>query len=104
MDSSTPPDRLRPGVVFRYGALFSLGAPPLVTQFGNLVDDLPGYLSRLQDRSSRFRELNDRYNISDQLQGLVGTLPSRPGSGVLRLTGRVFGAVFNSLTLLVFTI
>jgi predicted PurR-regulated permease PerM len=127
MDSSTPPDRLRPGVVFRYGALFSLGAaatviglysldtvrailvrilialfiavsldpavrwlarrgvrrglavtlifvlalllgaaflvsviPPLVTQFGNLVDDLPGYLSRLQDRSSRFRELNDR--------------------------------------------
>lgn len=171
MDSSTPPDRLRPGVVFRYGALFSLGAaatiiglyalytvrailvrvlvalfiavsldpavrwlarrgmrrgfavtliflvalllaaaffvsvtPPLVTQFGNLVDDLPGYLSRLQDRSSRFRELNDRFNISDQLQGLVGTLPSRLGSGVLGFTSRVFGAVFNSLTVLVFTI
>jgi predicted PurR-regulated permease PerM len=171
MDSSTPPDRLRPGVVFRYGALFSLGAaatiiglyalytvrailvrvlialfiavsldpavrwlakrgmrrgfavtlifllalllaaaffisvtPPLVTQFGNLVDDLPGYLSRLQDRSSPFRELNDRYNVSDQLQGLVGTLPSRLGSGVLSFTGRVFGAVFNSLTVLVFTI
>src|ERR671913_88277 len=114
MDPSTPPDRLRPGLVFRYGALFSLGAaatviglyalytvrailirilialfiavsldrgvrqlprrgmrrgvaapliflpafplasafllsviPPLVTQFGNLVDDLPGYLARL---------------------------------------------------------
>src|ERR671911_470645 len=98
MDSSTPPDRLRPGVVFRYGALFSLGAPPLVTQFGNLVDDLPGYLSRLQDRSSRFRELNDRYNISDQLQGLVGTLPSRLGSGVLSLPGRVFGAGFKNPT------
>ena len=109
MDPSTPPDRLRPGLVFRYGALFSLGAaatvvglyslytvrailvrilvglfiavsldpavrllvrrgmrrgfavtlifllafalaaaffisvtPPLVSQFGNLVDDLPG--------------------------------------------------------------
>ena len=26
MEPSTPPDRLRPGLVFRYGALFSLGA------------------------------------------------------------------------------
>ncbi|HEX3213769.1 MAG TPA: AI-2E family transporter, partial [Actinomycetota bacterium] len=171
MDPSTPPDRLRPGLVFRYGALFSLGAaatiiglyalytvravlirilialfiavsldpavrqlarrgmrrgvavtlifllffalaaaffisvtPPLVTQFGNLVDDLPGYLTSLQGRSSQFRELNDRYNISDQLQGLVGTLPSRLGSGLLGVTGRVFGAVFNGLTVLVFTV
>ncbi len=171
MDPSTPPDRLRPGLVFRYGALFSLGAaatiiglyslytvrailvrilvalfiavsldpavrllvrrgmrrgfavtlifllafalaaaffisvtPPLVTQFGNLVDDLPGYLTRLQSRSSQFRELNDRYNLSDQLQGMVGTLPSRLGSGVLGFTSRVFGAVFNGLTVLVFTV
>jgi predicted PurR-regulated permease PerM len=171
MDPPTPLDRLRPGLVFRYGALFSLGAattiiglyalytirailvrvlvalfiavsldpavrqlarrgmrrgfavtliflvafglaaaffisviPPLVTQFGNLADDLPGYVTRLQDRSSQFRELNDRYNISDQLQGLVGTLPSRLGSGLLGFTSRVFGAVFNSLTVLVFTV
>jgi predicted PurR-regulated permease PerM len=158
MDPSTPPDRLRPGLVFRYGALFSLGAaatiiglyslytvrailvrilvalfiavsldpavrqlakrgvrrglavtlifalalllvsaflisviPPLVSQFGNLVDDLPGYLTRLQSRSY-------------QLQGMVGTLPSRLGSGVLGFTSRVFGAVFNGLTVLVFTV
>src|SRR5829696_6823123 len=171
MVPSTPPDRLRPGVLFRWGALFSLGAastliglyalysvrailvrilvalfvavsldpavralerrglrrgfavtlifllafalvtafllsviPPLVTQFSNLVDDLPGYLGRLQDRSAQFRQLNDRFNVSDQLQGLVGTLPGRLGSGLLGFTGRVFGAVFNSLTILVFTI
>jgi predicted PurR-regulated permease PerM len=171
MDPTTPPDRLRPATVFRYGALFSLGAaatliglyalytvrailvrilialfiavsldpavrqlakrgmrrgfavtlifvlalalaaaflisviPPLVTQFGNLVDDLPGYLGRLQDNSSQFRELNDRYNVSDQLQGMVGTLPSRLGTGLLGFTGRVFGAVFNGLTVLVFTL
>jgi predicted PurR-regulated permease PerM len=78
--------------------------PPLVTQFRNLVDDLPSYLSRLQDRSAQFRELNDRFNVSQQLEGLVGTLPSRVGSGVLGVTSRVFGAVFNSLTILVFTI
>ncbi|HJW62577.1 MAG TPA: AI-2E family transporter, partial [Actinomycetes bacterium] len=148
MEPSTPPDRLRPALLFRWGALFSLGAattviglyalytvrailvrilialfiavsldpavrllarrgiprgvavtlilglaialvaaflisviPPLVTQGRNLIDDLPGQLSRLQDRSSQFRELDDRYNISDQLQGLVGTLPSRLGTG-----------------------
>src|SRR5215216_4750463 len=78
--------------------------PPLVDQFSNLADDLPGYLTRLQERSSQFRELNDRFNVSDQLQGLVGTLPGRLGTGVLGFTSRVFGAVFNSLTVLVFTI
>jgi predicted PurR-regulated permease PerM len=171
MVPSTPPDRLRPAHLFRWGALFSLGAattviglyalytvrailirvlialfiavsldpavrllarrglrrglavtlifllafalaagfllsviPPLVDQFRNLVDDLPGYLTRLQARSAQFRQLNDRFNVSDQLQGLVGTLPSRVGTGVLGVTGRVFGAVFNSLTVLVFTV
>jgi predicted PurR-regulated permease PerM len=78
--------------------------PPLVTQGRNLIDDLPEYLGNLQDRSSRFRQLDDRYNISDQLQGLAGTLPSRLGSGLLGFTSRAFGAVFNSLTILVFTI
>jgi predicted PurR-regulated permease PerM len=78
--------------------------PPLVTQGRNLADDLPDYLGRLQDRSSQFRQLNDRYNITDQLQGLATTLPSRLGTGLLGFTSRVFGAVFNSLTVLVFTI
>jgi predicted PurR-regulated permease PerM len=171
MVPSTPPDRVRPALLVRSGALVSLGAaatliglyaaytvrailvrilialfiavsldpavrlltrrglrrgvavtlifllafalaagfllsviPPLVTQFGNLVDDLPDYLARLQDRSAQFRELNDRFNVSDQLQGLVGTLPSRLGTGLLGFTSRVFGAVFNGLTVLVFTV
>jgi predicted PurR-regulated permease PerM len=171
MVPSTPPDRPRPSVLFRWGALVGLGAattliglyalytvrailvrilialfiavsldpavrwltrrgmrrgvavtlifllafafaagfllsviPPLVTQGRNLVDNVPEYLGRLQGRSSQFRELDDRYNISDQLQGLVGTLPSRLGTGVLGFTGRVVGAVFTGLTVLVFTI
>jgi predicted PurR-regulated permease PerM len=171
MAPSTAPDRPRPAVLFRWGALVSLGAattviglyalysvravlvrvlvalfiavsldpavrflarrgmrrgvavtlifvlafglvagflvsviPPLVTQFRTLVEDLPEYLSRLQGRSSQFRQLDDRFNVSQQLEGLVGTLPSRLGSGLLGITGRVFGAVFNALTVLVFTI
>jgi predicted PurR-regulated permease PerM len=171
MVPSTPPDRLRPGLLFRWGALFSLGVaatviglyalytvrailvrllvalfiavsldpavrflarrrvrrgvavtlifllafglaaaflisviPPLVTQFRTLVEDLPGYLSRLQERSSQFRELDQRFDISRQLEGLVGSLPGRLGTGLLGFAGRVFGAVFNSLTVLVFTV
>ncbi|HWD43686.1 MAG TPA: AI-2E family transporter [Actinomycetota bacterium] len=78
--------------------------PPLVSQGRNLADDLPDYLTRVQRQSSQYRELNDRYNISDQLQGLATNLPGRLGSGLLGFTGRVFGAVFNGLTVLVFTI
>jgi predicted PurR-regulated permease PerM len=90
---------------FVLGAAFLLSViPPLVTQGGNLIDDLPRYLDRLQTNSSQFRELDDRYNVSEQLQGLAGTLPGRLGSGLLGFTSRVFGAVFNSLTILVFTV
>jgi predicted PurR-regulated permease PerM len=92
-------------LAFALAAAFLISViPPLVTQGRSLADDLPGYLGRLQGRSSQFRELNDRYNISDQLQGLVGSLPGRLGSGLLGFTSRVFGAVFNSLTVLVFTV
>jgi predicted PurR-regulated permease PerM len=92
-------------LAFALAAAFLISViPPLVTQFRNLSDDLPGYFTRLQGRSSQFRELNDRYHVSDQLRGLVGTLPGRLGSGVLGFTSRVFGAVFNTLTVLVFTV
>jgi predicted PurR-regulated permease PerM len=92
-------------LAFGLAAAFLLSViPPLVTQGRNLIDDLPEYLGRLQDRSSQFRRLDDRYNISEQLQGLAGTLPTRLGTGLLGFTSRVFGAVFNSLTILVFTI
>jgi predicted PurR-regulated permease PerM len=85
------------------GFLYSV-IPPLVSQFQTLAADLPEYLARLQDRSARFRELDDRFNLSSQLQGLVGTLPSRLGTGLLGFTGRLFGALLNGLTVLVFTI
>jgi predicted PurR-regulated permease PerM len=92
-------------LAFALAAAFLISViPPLVTQGRNLADDLPDYLGRLQDRSSQFRQLNDRYNVTDQLQGLATTLPSRLGTGLLGFTGRVFGAVFNGLTVLVFTI
>jgi predicted PurR-regulated permease PerM len=78
--------------------------PEMVTQFRALLDDLPGYLADLQDRSGQFRELNDRFDLSNRLQGVIGGLPAQLGSGLLGFTGRVFGAIFSTLTVLVFTI
>jgi predicted PurR-regulated permease PerM len=78
--------------------------PAMVSQFRGLVDDLPGYLTQLQDRSTRFRELSDRYNLTKQIQSIISSLPSRLGSGLFGLTGRIFGALFSTLTVLVLSI
>ena len=77
--------------------------PSLVNQGRQLIDDLPGYLAELQARSAQFRRLNDRFNLTNQLQGVIGGVPSRIGTGVLGFTGRLFGALFSALTVLVFT-
>jgi predicted PurR-regulated permease PerM len=78
--------------------------PAMVSQFRGLIDDLPGYLRQLQSRSSRYRELSDRYNLTKQIQSIISSLPSRLGSGLFGLTGRVFGALFSTLTVLVLSI
>jgi predicted PurR-regulated permease PerM len=78
--------------------------PAMVSQFRGLVDDLPRYISQLQDRSSRFRELSDRYNLTQQVQNIIRSVPSKLGSGLFGLTGRIFGAVFSTLTVLVLSI
>jgi predicted PurR-regulated permease PerM len=78
--------------------------PAMVSQFRGLVDDLPRYLSQLQDRSSRFRALSDRYNLTKQIQSIISSAPSRLGSGLFGLTGRIFGALFSTLTVLVLAI
>jgi predicted PurR-regulated permease PerM len=77
--------------------------PRLVAQGRDLIADLPGYLDDLQARSAQFRGLNDRFNLSSQLQSIIGSVPSRIGTGVLGFTGRLFGALFSTLTVLVFT-
>jgi predicted PurR-regulated permease PerM len=92
--------------VVAFGALLAFlisVIPSLIEQGRELIDDLPGYLTELQTRSRQFRGLNDRFNLTSQLQGMIGSVPGRIGSGVLGFTGRLFGALFSALTVLVFT-
>jgi predicted PurR-regulated permease PerM len=78
--------------------------PPLANQVGALVHNLPDYLAGLQRRSVRFRELDQRYDLSSRLEGVVGQLPGRLTGGVLGLTSQVFGALIYFLTVVVFTV
>jgi predicted PurR-regulated permease PerM len=78
--------------------------PPLVNQFDNLVQDAPGYVASLQEQSQRFRDLNERFDIAARLEGLTRTLPGVITGGVLGFTRAVFGALANTLTVVVFMI
>jgi predicted PurR-regulated permease PerM len=78
--------------------------PPLANQVTELVHNLPDYLASLQQRSARFRDLDQRYDLSSRLEGVVAQLPGRLTGGVLGLTGQVFGALIYFLTVVVFTV
>jgi predicted PurR-regulated permease PerM len=78
--------------------------PPLVNQFDRLVEDAPGYVAALQQQSERFRELNERFEIATRLEGLTRTLPGVITGGVLGFTRALFGALANTLTVVVFMI
>jgi predicted PurR-regulated permease PerM len=78
--------------------------PPLAKQVGELVGNLPDYLASLQRRSAQFRELDQRYDLSSRLEGVVAQLPGRLTGGVLGLTSQVFGALIYFLTVVVFTV
>jgi predicted PurR-regulated permease PerM len=78
--------------------------PPLANQVGELVRSVPDFLASLQRRSASFRELDQRYDLSSRLEGVVGQLPGRLTGGVLGLTGQVFGALIYFLTVVVFTV
>jgi predicted PurR-regulated permease PerM len=78
--------------------------PPLVNQFGQLVRHFPDFLQSLQERSARFRELNNRFQLSTRLEGVLDQLPARVTGGVLGITSQVFGAVVSFLTVVVFTV
>src|SRR4029450_2624024 len=78
--------------------------PPLATQVGPPVHNLPDYLAGLQQRSARFRELDQRYDLSSRLEGVVGQLPGQLTGGGLGLTSQGFGALIYFLTVVVFTV
>jgi predicted PurR-regulated permease PerM len=82
------------------GFLWSI-VPPVVEQGGRLFGDLPGYLSRLSDRSRAVREIADRYHLTQRLTSLVADLPGRLAGGAVGYLQRFLGTLASTLTVLV---
>ena len=99
------------GLIFVVAAVLTLGfvglmIPLLVTQVGELLDDLPGYAEQLGDVAERLgldltgEALADRVsNVDTSLDGLFGGV----AGSVLGFGGRVITTVFQLLTIGLFT-
>ncbi|MGH2555848.1 MAG: AI-2E family transporter, partial [Actinomycetota bacterium] len=69
-------------------ALFSmLVVPPVVRGARQLASDVPGYVERLQNQNTWFRDLAEKYDLSTKLRSLTDRLPSLASSSL----GRIFG-------------
>ncbi|HWI72423.1 MAG TPA: AI-2E family transporter [Baekduia sp.] len=93
--------------------LTALVVPPLVTQGTNLAEDLPNYARDVQDyvnKNERLRKLDDKYDLTGQLQKQANQLPGKVGDAAkvlsdigLGLVNSVF-ALVNILILSIFIV
>jgi predicted PurR-regulated permease PerM len=92
------------GVVLLFcGGLFAL-VPPVISQFGEFANNLPGYIDDLK-RSETLNNLNERYDIIDRVSSAVNTENiTRALGGVLGGAQLLFGTVFRALTIFVLTL
>jgi predicted PurR-regulated permease PerM len=90
-------------VLLLCGGVFAL-VPPLVTQTGELIQNVPSFIRSLQ-RNETVAELIERYDVLERVQSTLnpGTFTNALG-GVVGGAKLVFGTIFNVLTVLVLTI
>jgi predicted PurR-regulated permease PerM len=83
--------------------LTALVVPPLVTQGTNLAQDLPNYSRDVQDfvnKNKKLRELDDKYDITGELNKQAATLPGKVGDAA-KVLGDIGLGLVNSLFALV---
>lgn len=89
-------------------AIFGIGlllVPPLVEGIDDLSRDLPGYVEDLRENET-FRDYDDRYGITEQVQEQAAALPNKLGdaAGALRdVTVGVFSSFIQLFSILVIT-
>jgi predicted PurR-regulated permease PerM len=91
------------GLALLGGGLFAL-VPPLVTQTGQLINNIPDYIQSLQ-RNETVNDLVQQYDLINKVQSAINasTVGNTLG-GVVGAAGLIFGTIFNVLTVLVLTI
>jgi predicted PurR-regulated permease PerM len=91
------------GLILVPVGLTALVVPPLVTQGTNLVEDVPSYATDVQDyvnKNERLRELDEKYDLTGQLQKQANQLPAKIGDAAKVLSDIGLGLV-NSIFALV---
>ncbi len=81
--------------------------PRLVTQIGELADDIPGYVDDLETRDDALGRYFRENDVADRLQTFVADLPNKITSSfgtIVGVAGRVGSALFNVLTVAILTI
>ncbi|MFI7573671.1 AI-2E family transporter [Micromonospora sp. NPDC049497] len=90
-------------VLLLCGGLVAL-VPPVVTQTGEFVDQLPSYVESLR-RNDTVNDLVERYGLVERVRNAANADNlGRTLGGVLGGAQLVFGTVFRALTVLVLTI
>ncbi|GAA2355317.1 AI-2E family transporter [Dactylosporangium salmoneum] len=90
-------------LVILAGFIWSL-VPPLVGQAGQLLDNVPHYLQELPERSKTYREIADRYGLTQKLTDFAATLPGKIGGGALGVLTGIFSVLVNVVLVTVLTI
>ena len=78
--------------------------PPVVGQGSDLLRIIPQYLVELPERSQAYREVADRYGLTEKLTEYAKTLPGKIGGGALGVITGIFSALLNVLLVTVLTI
>jgi predicted PurR-regulated permease PerM len=81
--------------------------PPLVTQIGELADEVPGYVEELSERDDALGRYVQENDVAERLQRFVEDLPKKITESfgtIVGVAGRVGSAIFNVLTVAILTI
>ncbi|MEU7928797.1 AI-2E family transporter [Micromonospora sp. NPDC049107] len=94
-------------VLLLCGGIVAL-VPPIVTQSGQFIDQIPSLLDELR-RNPTVNDLVERYDVVERVQGAanadtIGRALGGVLGGVLGGAQLIFGTVFRTLTVLVLTI
>lgn len=85
----------------------ALVVPPLVTQIGELADDIPTYVDDLSTRDDALGRYVRENDVAERLQTFVEDLPrkiTRSFGTIVGVAGKVGGVIFNILTVAILTI
>jgi predicted PurR-regulated permease PerM len=85
------------------GFIWSL-VPPLYSQATELATKVPDYLRELAQRSATYREVADRYGLTQKITEYAANLPGIIGGGALGFLQGLFTTIVNVLLVVVLTI